>query len=298
LNKLIHAWQTFFFQPGSPRALGICRVCVYAMLLWVELKQEPGSWTQLDPSFWMPMPLFQTLGWQMPGEAIWTGVTWVWRGSLLLSSIGLCTGLATKVAFVLGVFVLGLPNNLGMVQHKDSMPVFVLAIFALARSGDYLSLDNWIRNRVRQAPREGRQDSPEYTWPIRLAWVLMVLVFFAAGVSKLRNSGWRWIDSDNMRNNLIQHHYTHEPPFRFGLVVAQSPGICRMIGGTTMMVELLAPLALACSRARLPIIGGLFLMQAGIWALLGVDFPIYLACYLFWIPWNWLDKVKGDRDES
>ena len=166
------------------------------------------------------------------------------------------------------------------------MAVFVLAILAVSRCGDALSLDQWLRGRFTRRPRVNREDLGEYTWPLRLVWVLMVLVYFAAGMAKLRNSSWRWIFSDNMQNILIQHHYTHVPEIKLGLALANWPWICWLAAGFSMMAELLAPLALAIRRLRLPIIGSLFLMQIGIWLLLGVQFPLYLPCYLFWVPWD------------
>jgi len=131
--------------------------------------------------------------------------------------------------------------------------------------------------------------SGEYTWPVRAVWVMFALIFFAAGLSKLRHSGLEWILSDNMAIMLIQHHYhtaNADPLVSWGLSLAQHIWLTRLMAAATVAFEVGYPLALFSLRARWVIVPSVFLMQLGIRVLMGPTFTQFLICNLFWIPWD------------
>jgi len=175
-----------------------------------------------------------------------------------------------------------------------------MGVMAFSRCGDSWSVDRLIRllRGWRDATKMSLMLSGEYTWPVRLVWVLFILVFFGAGMSKIRHSGLEWIFSDNMRYLLIRHHYTHEPLTSWGLYLAQYNWLCQLLAAATLVVEVGSPLALFSHKLRLIIIPGLFFMQIGIWTLMGVQFLAYLFCFLFWIPWDRLVRWLRMRKEG
>jgi hypothetical protein len=116
----------------------------------------------------------------------------------------------------------------------------------------------------------------------------MALVFFAAGIAKLRFGGAAWFDPRNMAAILIQPHYAIDrSPTALGLLLAASPAATALLASATVLAEISAPLALLGGRPAALIIGTLFAMQLGSALLLGVhaSFP-FLGCYAFWIPWR------------
>lgn len=189
---------------------------------------------------------------------------------------------------MLGAYLLGLIQCFGKTHHFDFPALIVLGILALSRCGDGFSVDRWLRTRFATARGEVAPEvrsSGEYTWPIRLVWVLSTLVFFAAGVSKLRRSGLAWILSDNMRYVLLSHHYSHMPPTSWGLYVAQISWASKALGLLTILFETGAPLALWSRTLRWIFIPGLLMMQIGILLLTGAFVP-YWYLYVFWVPWD------------
>jgi len=132
--------------------------------------------------------------------------------------------------------------------------------------------------------------SGEYTWPLRMVWVVMALVFFAAGVSKLRHSGLAWITSDTLALNLIMNNYfsnsTEDPLTTWRLSLARHRGVCHMFAATTMTLELGFPLALVSRTARCLAVPGAISMLLGIRLLLGPAFQLFALCYVFWVPWD------------
>ncbi|MDX1943839.1 MAG: hypothetical protein SFU86_00415 [Pirellulaceae bacterium] len=276
--------KSFLFAPANPAGLAICRIWFFGYLLYRAAGSGLETWALAPADLWQPILL---LGW-LPGPPrsaeLLNGVHLAFVAAIALSLVGLGTRLSTKTAFVLGIFVYGLPNCFGKVSHGLTLVIFGLGFFALARAGDALSLDRLIgrlRGRSRPAP------SGEYRWPIALMQLTMVLVFCAAGVAKLRTSGLAWIYSDTLLNYMVRAFYVgQDPATRLGPWLAQFPLLCNVLAFGTIWCEVTAPLALFSKRYRWFVIPSLFAMQVGIDLVMGISFHHYLACYLFWIPWS------------
>jgi hypothetical protein len=249
-----------------------------------------SAWGAVSPAFWMPMPVFAALGLGPLSPAAIEGLTAVWRLSLLLGAIGLFTRAAMITAAALGFYLLALPHNFGHVYHFDALLVLTLIILACSRAGDAWSVDAW-----RSEPA-GR--SAEYTWPIRMIWVLMALVFFAAGVAKLRYGGLEWVTSSNMSLVLMRSAYhtsDADPITSLGLWVASQPWLSRAVAASALVVELTFVTALVSRRARLVFVPAAALMLIGIRIMMGPTFGGFLIANVFWVPWSALADRLAKR---
>lgn len=283
-------WDAFWFRPVEATDLGFCRLVFFALLLLIVLPVDPSQWAAVPDVFWMPIPSFEILGLGVPSVSVVRVLDVVWKASLLTAALGLFTRSSAGIAFVLGFYLLGLPQNFGKIHHNTTVIVVILAILAVSRSGDAWSLDR-IRS-VGRSRRAGRApESGEYRWPVRLVWTLMVLAFLSAGVAKLRKAGLDWALSENLVNLLLSHQHTHAPVNEWGLWVASVPGLPQIIATGSLLLELAAPLALVSRRVRRVVIPGLLSMQVGIWVLMNVYFFEYLLAYLFWVPWTRLGRT-------
>src|SRR6185295_11901799 len=283
MKKAIAAWNRFWFEPGPAAALGICRVLFFGSLLLWQLPHDFSPWGAYSTVFWMPIWLFSTLGVPaFPADVI-SGIQAVWKTALFLSAIGLFTGPAMTVAFVLGVYLMGLPHNFGQTQHFDTLVVFASGAFALSRAADACSLDAWMASVRQRGPVPRPPDDWEYTWPIRFVWVAMALIFCAAGISKLRHSGLDWIFSDNLAL-LLQRQQYHisdgEPWTRWGLWVARHPWLAQSMAAASVCVETLFPLALFSRTARAILVPAGLAFLLGIRALMGPTFEQFMLCYV------------------
>jgi hypothetical protein len=190
----------------------------------------------------------------------------LWKIALALSCLGLFTRWSTKVSLILGIYLLGLPQNYSKISHLVGLLVLTMVVLAFSRCGDALSIDRWLR---RSAGDNSRPAAGEYTWPIRLVWLLHSIAFFAAGWAKLVGEGW--IFSDNLRYQFILHHYLDDRTLLpIGLYIAQSGALCMILALLTVGIELAAPLALFSRRARWTVIPALLLLQGGNAFILGV----------------------------
>lgn len=295
LVRLRGALDVRWFAPASPGPLGLCRALFFStVLLRVAPQVRSAAWADVPDAFWMPTDLFAALHLGVAPHGVLSLLDVAWTASLALACVGLFTRVACVSAFVLGVYLLGLPQCFGKIDHWSGLIVSTMGVLALARAGDAWSWDALLRRRRGAAePRP----SGEYRWPIELVRLLLVLVFFAAGVAKLRQGGLAWMSADNMRAILLTPHYANDRTLpELGLRIADSPLACGLLAVATIVAEVGAPLALLGGWAAGMLIGTLFAMQLGIATLLGVHgtFP-FLACYVFWLPWRRVVPVVPER---
>jgi len=227
MSRLRESWERFWFEPVSASNLGICRALFYSLVLLLYGFDGFTAWGDISKAFWFPIQLFEVLSLPVPGPSSLFVVDAVWKLSLLAAALGLGTRSASVVAFVIGVYRLGVPQNFGKIHHFDAMIVLTLAVLAFARSGDAWSLDRRLGWNER-----GGEPSGEYRWPVRAVWLVMSLVFFAAGFSKLRHRGVGWIASRSMSLILAQHAYevaNANPISHIGLWLSRYPHLCAVL---------------------------------------------------------------------
>lgn len=266
---------------STAESLGMFRVAFYGAVFLIYFGLDVRPWAQVSPSFWMPVSVFRFLS-GPPRDAFLVGVLQIiWKISLAFAAAGLLTRATAVVSACLGVYLLGLPENFGKIDHMDGIVVILLCVLSISRCGDAISLDRVLL----RAPAKSMKDF-EYRWPILLGQILFTLVFFAAGVAKLRVSGLQWMTADNIRYLLIQHQYTHVPPVDLGLLVARSTALCELAAVGTVVLELSMPLAVFIRRLRFPLLAALLMLQTGIVLTMGVYFTPYLAGYLLFLPWE------------
>jgi len=304
-KRITEKISQFFFRPNTSTNLGICRFLFFGIIFIIYYNEDFSYWGNVPDLLWRPIVVYRYLPIPVLSSETLYFLTFIWLGSLLLSSIGLFSRLSTILAFVLGSYLLGLINSFAKVHHLESLLILIFAVMAFSHCGDGFSLDRWLRDKgwlykPGQNSKLAQRIEGEYTWPIRLIWVLMTLVFCSAGVSKLRNSGLEWISSDYLStlfvNNYIGGNRAEPLIDWMALWLANKPLFCHSIAGMTVVLEVCAPLALFHVLLRVLIVPSLFFMVLGFWIVMGIPFPQLLTCFLFWVPWDRItDALKGHR---
>jgi len=286
------AWLERLKLPTArPEELGLARILLFGFLAVGNLHRETALWLPFAELDFRPPALIGALDLHFASAGVLQAADIAWVLLLLASAAGIFTRFAMAGSLLLGVYLLGLPHAVGKTHHSDAILVFVLAGMALSRAGDAWSLDALLaRKKGRAAP----EASVEYAWPLYFALLCLVLVYFAAGIAKLRATGLAWAWNDGGRLRLIAHTYTHDPPTRLGLYLADAGPAHQVMGCFALALEVLCPLALVSRWARLFVVGGLFSLQFGIWLTLGVFFQGFFALFAICIPWLELrDMVAG-----
>lgn len=294
-DSISSRWDRWWFAPALPFNLGLCRLMFFGLLFWFQLDNHFSGWPTLPASFLTTkISLFKTLHLPIFSSQTVLMLEIAWKISLAMACIGLFTRISAFLSFVLGVYLVGLTYNYGKTDHMTAMFLFTSGILALSRCGDAVSVDRLIRARRNPAPVP---PSGEYRWPVRMIWVLMSVIFFAAGMAKVVHGGAQWVFSENFAMLLVQRHYTTSPPaLSWGLFIAKYPLLYQGAAAGTMVLELFMFVALFSKKLRLVLPWMLLGMQIGIGLLMRVWFTPYMFVYLFWIPWDKvLDALTGRR---
>lgn len=274
-------WESFWFKPVPPLALGLCRILFYGMLLGWFLEADFTACAEFGRFFWVPISFFRLLSPNGPPPVEW--LAWmqvIWKVSLIAAFFGFATRLATGVACVLGIYLIGLAYNLGKTNHAMAAVALALLVMAVSDCGRSCSLDQLFGRRF--GNRRSQGPSAEYFWPIQLMRVIICLVLFTAGSNKLRESGLAWVSSETVQMNIL------EKGTPFGHWLAQWSWLCHLIAAFTILVEFLQPLALVSKRFAIFFIPAGVSMFIGIELTMGISFLPLILLYLFWLPWGFL----------
>lgn len=277
-QKFMMQW----FAPADPRGLASLRIAFYALCFWYYLPHDFTIWGELPASFRRELYLFKLLRLDIADPKTLAMLELVWKVSLLTSSLGLATRASLVVSFALSLYMLGLPNHFGKIGHGDGVLVIVMGVMMLSHCDRRWTLDAVGRRRLISAT--SLPPSGEYRWPVQMVRLLSAIVFFAAGIAKLKTSGLEWVFSENLRNVLLQHHVHSRPMVDWGIWIAGRPWLCQTLAAFTLSVELLFPLTLFSRRARWLLVTSMFLIQVGIAVVMGVVFTQFMFIYLFWLP--------------
>jgi predicted DCC family thiol-disulfide oxidoreductase YuxK len=301
VKSLGQHWNNFWFEPARPDNLGLCRIYLYgSMFLFYLLgpllfkswgwHADFTPWGNVSTTFWTPVWLFKVL--HLPPLSTGTLVVMqaIWRLALALSCVGLFTRASTAVSFLLGTYLIGLPNNFGKIHHLDQLLVWAFMAMAFSRCGDAWSLDALFR-KARAKTKEVAEPPPsgEYTWPVHLIWVISVMVYVEAGASKLRHSGISWITTETMRNFLLQSFYhvsDSEPLTSWALFFVRSHWLSNALAAVSLFFEIAIVIALFSRRSRWVLVPGVVAMQGGIALFMGPNFYQMMLCQALWVPWD------------
>jgi hypothetical protein len=294
MSTVARYWNRFWFEPSTASHLVLARFVLYGGLAWRLSGHRSAQWTEVPANFWQPVSFYDALGLSLPGAATLDALDRILLVAALLSAVGLCSRVSMSVTALLGLFLIGLSNNFGKINHGENVTAMILCLMPFSRAGMVCSVDAFLRARLRPEAAPPPRRSGEYTWPIRAACVCLVLLYFSAGMAKLITSGVAWVTSDNLEIVLLRTHYGRErPPIDLGLTLARHPPLARAAAAVTLALEVLSPLAFVHRWAFYAIGVGLAGLQVGIWLVMGIAFRtgIYLFI-LMWPPWGrWIDGL-------
>jgi len=289
LLRVGSTWNRFWFEPSSATHLAFARIVFY----WHVYRMAGGlvspPWYGLSKLVWKPISFFEIFHLRPFEPRVLGALDSAFVVLAVLCLFGVLTRITTVLCILVALYLVGLTNDFGKVSHGWSATIVMMTVFTFTRAGDKWSVDALLRRFVLKRPLPVPERSGEYTWPIRAAWLVVTLMYFSAGLSKLHHSGIQWALSDNLRWLLIRHQYSHHPPTKLGLWVANHEDLSRALGCMSLGLELAAPLMLVHRYLRAPIALGLFGMQMSIALMMGVVFDGALYCFfIFFVPWGTL----------
>lgn len=277
LKQLHDSW----FGPTSPIVPAVCRLLVYGYA--ISLTHNLDRWIASRKSLWYPVSYFELFDVPLFDETVLKLVLAVHVIAAWAAFLGVFYRIAAPIVAVTALYLMGMHNNFGKVDHSQNALMLTLIVLIFARAADVWSFDAW-RNGWR--PHMTMPLRPEYRWPQQMILLIVVLMYGAAGWSKYDRHGFNWAFSDNLRNLWLTHQFSRKVPTTIGVQLAEYPLVYRWLGFGSLMLELCAPLALLHRWLRALIVPGLMALQFGIYLTMGVVFRAMIPVFLCLLPWG------------
>ena len=213
--------------------------------------------------------------------------------ALILVALAAGVGFASGTRFrwsgpVFGITMLVLTSyrsSWGQLLHFENLMVLHLLIVGFAASADVWSID---------ARRAERSVDRDYSSPLRLACIVVVVAYVIAGFAKLRYGGMEWIVGDTLRNHIAYSAARLDllggTPSPLARTVVDHAWMLPPMAAASVAIELAAPVALLGGRWRNGWVVAAWMMHVGIAALMLVVFPYPLFLVAF-LPFFELERV-------
>jgi hypothetical protein len=221
-DTLLRKVESFWFEPADPTLLGLIRVAVGCVTLYVYLTYcvdlasfvGPHGWVDQDAARYLtqevqlPPP---PTDWTMPAPdtpvpkglhfaSVYfhvTDVRWIWaiHIGILIGMVLFTVGYQTRITSVLAWLgaLCYTQRSPATLYGMDVMNNIVLLYLMIGPSGAALSLDRWLE--VRRLRRRGLRVEPPQPLPsarlaLRLIQIHFCFIYLAAGTAKLQGSTW------------------------------------------------------------------------------------------------------------
>lgn len=189
---------------------------------------------------------------------------------------------------IAALYLLALPLRSGMPFHDQHL-VWFAAICAASPCADALALDAWHRRRRGGALARVPARAAAYGVPLRVAWLLIGVIFFFPGLWKLRAAGLAWITSDNLRNQLYWK-WTVVPGLTPPLRIDRFPWLLHASAAAVVALELSLAFAIWRRWSRRAVVIGALLFHAGAHLFMGIDFSGLWMTYVVFVDWEALAR--------
>ncbi|MFL6332375.1 MAG: DCC1-like thiol-disulfide oxidoreductase family protein [Pyrinomonadaceae bacterium] len=208
-------------------------------------------------------------------------------------------GLYTRAALVLGllsgVYVLGVPQLYGKINHYHHL-LWFMALLAASPCADVLSCDAVIASwrRADEGVTEPPGASVAYALPLRFVWLLMGAIYFSSGVWKAWTGGFAWAFSDNLRN-IMQNKWMEFGDWTPLVRLDQYPLLYRLAAAGSILFELSFILLIFFPLLRrLAAVGGVIFHNM-IYLVMRINFYSLVVCYASFVNWSWRLRSAGRR---
>jgi hypothetical protein len=285
---------THWWIAQQPPVPGLLRAVFYTGLLVLCLIDHPSPLdapcliSNTERRFYTPALALRVLGihWIEPPvlrlvRAL-TIAVWIAAAAGFLQPV---TGVLTFVGFA---FLHAVNSGALGSNHSTHAALYALFCMSFSVSYDGPSLDHLLAQHMSWPLLTGHGSVLESGFAPTLLLVALAYIMFAGGVSKLRNGGLTWLNGKGLRYYIEQSAEFARAPFVARSFLAR-PWLCRVLAVLSVVIELSAPLVLAGSAFRVPVVLAWCALHVGILLVMMPAYWVQMWCYL--LVFNWYQIV-------
>jgi len=306
VNRWFKADELLNHDRGWTYNLAIFRVVFLGVgvlpFAWDVIEWTDQVMPGLPKDAWVPISFYRYLPFDFISNvalAHWLSVA---NFALLgLGLLGVRTRWTLGAAAILSLYVFGLPQNQGKVDHYHHI-IWFLTLLAIGPSGRLLSMDS-LAQAVRSADR-GRVDPivprSDALGTLRCAWILLGLLYLIPGLAKLEKAITAgWASADNLRAVLWLKWfeiYLYEPGFQLPLRIDLVPPPMLVLAGLGVILLEAGFIALVLFRPARPLLalsGLAFHIGNGLF--LHIWFTDLMVAYVCLFDWTSMGRTLSKR---
>jgi len=220
-DAVIRRVSDFFSGVSAPVNLAIFRIVVFWRIFREVELASILPYTHMPAGLLVPPSGMGSLVRFFPlSERFVTACTAILLTFSILGIFGVYSRFSALVCAVLCFYLLGIPQLCGKVDYYHHL-VWFATLLVLSPCGDCLALDAIIAARKRADAGITTAPSPSnlYGLPLRVAMIVLGLIYFFPGIWKLWESGLNWFRAGNLASVLHQfwtwsYDMTWLPKFR------------------------------------------------------------------------------------
>ncbi len=202
VSAAIDGWNRFWFAPSHPATLAMIRIATGTLLFYSHLVWALNSSSFFGSQSWLNEPATRALRGDGYGFSLLTlidsqpAALFAVHALALIASLCLAVGFLSRAA-ALTMFVLTISfanRNPGALYGFDQIVGFLTMYLSVNPGHGWLSIDAWrarrrsLRNSAPRLSPLGPQ--PTVTIATRLIQLHLCLLYFVAGISKLKGATW------------------------------------------------------------------------------------------------------------
>lgn len=263
MNEMGSRWNQFWFSPTPLGRVAIFRIVIYLYLivdvLFTRWHLEHGY---LPKSWYAPLWIGRLLRIPPPTAVGMTAVMISIVALSLVAAAGKGRKIAGPAIFLLYFYWVYIGFTYGKVDHDRTALLVALAVLPTVQ---------WtgIRSRLEDA---------NAGWALRAVQVSVVLVYFLAAVTKMRETGIGWVTGTILVSAIVRRGTMFADP------LLNYPTLLHVIQGATLFFEFTAPAMLLRNRIGRSYVLTAFLFHVTSFALITISFRSHVICLLAFVP--------------
>lgn len=294
LIKWVAQWLN---EKQAPYSLAMSRIfifllpAIYAFIPESDISNDfLKEWIDLPLSQRKAIPYLEWYSLNVPvNRDIINFIGPIFKLSSIMAFTGLFTRLSTVTYTLIAFYIYSIPNLYGKIGHNH-FQLWFPAVMAVSACGDVLSLDYLVKKHVLKKPFT-LQRSIRYAQPIKVACLLLGILYFFPGFWKIWTLGFDWIFRMQLTNSLYAKwgQFTHWTPlFR----IDYYPILIATVSIFTVVFEAGFVVFQFIERIRPWLALAGFAFHKGVHLFMNINFLSIIPFYAFLINWNHFFKQK------
>lgn len=271
--------REFLFKEDAAVNLAVLRIVLVAYILFTNFPSIALQTAKLGSDAVVPPP-----GWASvidiipisPEFVFGAGLAFVISGIFAL--IGFYSRISLFVMAVLGIYVMGIPQFFGKIDHYHIL-WHVLLLLPFTPCGDALSIDQW------RSSEKIDKRSIQYGFPLKIIMILIGISYLFPGIWKFVFSGFEWAFSENLKYKL-HSSWLGEPESVPLLRIDRYAFFYQTAALITLITELGFIFALFFRKTRVLFVFSALLFHISVYYFMGISFFSLMILYVVFVDWD------------